>query len=79
MDEGIDGIREDFMRLVNKLRKRIEDLESERAGLLEEVTELRQKADEKVETLESDVERLRNEREALKDILGFAEMVTEKP
>jgi len=79
MDEGIEGIREGFMVLLKSLRKRIEELETERAGLLEEVTELRQKADEKVESLESEVEKLKKEREALKDILGFAEIVAEKP
>jgi len=67
------------MVLLKSLRKRIEELETERAGLLEEVTELRQKADEKVESLESEVEKLKKEREALKDILGFAEIVAEKP
>ena len=79
MVEGIEAIREDFMRLLKNLRERIESLESERAGLLEEVTELRQKADEKVESLEKAVEKLKKEREALKDILGFAEVVAEKP
>lgn len=67
------------MRLVNRLRKRIDSLETERATLLEEVTELRQKADEKVDSLESEVEQLKREREALKEILGFAEIVAEKP
>lgn len=79
MDEGIEDVREDFMRLLKNLRERIDSLESERASLLGEVTELRQKADEKVDSLEKEVERLKKEKEALKEILGFAEVVSEKP
>jgi uncharacterized coiled-coil DUF342 family protein len=57
------------MVTLRELREKIENLESEKARLLEEVETLRKEAEEKAAALECEVAVLREEAEELKNML----------
>jgi len=57
------------MVTLTNLREKIENLENEKARLLEEVEKLRKEAEEKAAALECEVAMLREEAESLKKML----------
>ena len=57
------------MVTLKDLREKIENLENDKARLLEEVDKLRKEAEEKVTALEYEVNLLREEAESLKKML----------
>jgi len=58
------------MQTLRELRERIARLESEKAALLAEVEELREKVKLKASSLEDEVTQLRQEAESLREMLG---------
>ncbi len=73
MVNQLKGVEEGFMKLLRDLRKKIEALENEKAGLLAEVENLKKAAEAKASKLESEVNNLRDEVKALKELLGETE------
>jgi vacuolar-type H+-ATPase subunit I/STV1 len=67
----INEVKAGLTQTLRILRKRIGTLESERAGLLEEASELRKTAELRANTLEDEVHDLREELKSLKDLLGY--------
>ena len=65
----------EFMELLRNLRKKIQTLEKEKAGLLTEIESLKEKAQARAHELENDVTVLRKEVKALEKLLN----VKEKP
>ncbi len=61
------------MQTLRSLRKKIDDLESEKANLLEEIEKLRKVGEEKANALEQEVAALRKEMESLKELVGNLE------
>ena len=59
------------MSTLRDLRKKISNLESEKADLLAELEELREKAETKATNLEDEVAQLREEAESLKEMLNI--------
>ena len=68
--ERIKGIREGFAETLATLRGRIRMLETERAGVLGEVDELKRDAESRADALEAEVERLREEVKSLRELFG---------
>lgn len=66
----IEGIREEFMQLLEDLREKIKALEKEKASLLAEIAELREKAEAKIGKLEGEIAELRKGRDSLKRLLS---------
>jgi len=62
-----------FMELLRNLRKKIEKLEKEKAGLLAEIESLKEKGEAKASELENDVTTLRREVRALEKLLNVKE------
>ncbi len=62
-----------FMELLRNLRKKIETLEKERAGLLAEIESLKEKGEAKARELENEVTMLRKEVKALETLLNVKE------
>ena len=73
MVEEIKGIKRRLVHTLGDLRKKIENLKSERAELLDEIEELKRAGEEKASTLEKEVSSLREEIESLKEMLGDLE------
>ena len=63
------------MGLLRNLREKIETLEKEKAGLLTEIKNLKEKGEAKARDLENEVTKLRKEVKALEELLN----VKEKP
>ncbi len=61
------------MQTLRNLRKKIDNLESEKASLLEEIEKLKKVGEEKAEALEQEVATLRKEMESLKELVGNLE------
>ena len=59
------------MQTLRSLRDKIAELESEKAILLAELEELREKAETKATSLEEEVAQLREEAESLKEMLDI--------
>jgi len=66
-----------FMELLRNLRKKIETLEKEKAGLLAEIEGLKEKGEAKAHDLENEVTVLRKEVKALEKLLNIKEKNTE--
>ena len=58
------------MSSLKKLRKKIESLESEKAGLLDEIETLKKAAKAKADSLENEVAALKEEVKAFKELLS---------
>jgi len=65
-----------FMELLGNLRKKIETLEKEKAGLLAEIEGLKEKGEAKAGELENEVTMLRKEVKALEKLLNVKEKNT---
>jgi len=65
-----------FMELLRNLRKKIETLEKEKAGLLAEIDGLKEKGEMKAHELENEVTTLRKEVRALERLLNVKEKNT---
>lgn len=61
------------MKTLRSLREKIEKLEGEKAGLLDEIENLRKAGEEKATALEEEVTTLRKEVESLKKLVGSLE------
>lgn len=61
------------MRTLRDLCERIKTLETERVNLMIEVEKLKKIADSKLDTLESEVNTLREQVKALAELLDYAE------
>lgn len=61
------------MQTLRSLRKKIDNLESEKANLLEEIEKLKKAGEEKADALEQEVATLRKEMESLKELVGNLE------
>jgi predicted nucleic acid-binding Zn-ribbon protein len=61
------------MSTLRSLRERIEELESEKADLMAELVDLREKAETKAVSLEEEIAQLREEAESLKEMLDILE------
>lgn len=70
MVEQLRGVEDGLMTVLRELRKKIEALENERAGLFAEVENLKKVAEAKAGKLENEVSKLREEVKALKELLG---------
>ena len=68
--ERIKGIREGFAQTLATLRGRIRMLETERAGVLGEMDELKMAAKSRADALEAEVEQLREEVKSLRELFG---------
>jgi hypothetical protein len=68
--ERIKGIREGFAQTLTTLRGRIRMLETERAGVLGEMDELKRVAESRADALEDEVEQLRKEVRSLRELFG---------
>ena len=68
-------IHEGFTKTLRSLHEKIRMLETERWGLLVEIESLKKVAQSRASTLESEVNRLREELRSLKDLLGASEDV----
>jgi len=65
-----------FMELLRNLREKIETLEKEKAGLLAEIENLKEKGEAKARDLENEVKALRKEVKALEILLSAKEKST---
>ena len=68
--ERIKGIREGFTQTLATLRDRIRMLETERAGVLGEMDELKRDAESRADALEAEVQQLREEVKSLRELFG---------
>jgi len=68
--ERIKGIREGFSQTLATLRGRIRMLETERAGVLGEMDELKRDAESRADALEAEVQQLREEVKSLRELFG---------
>ena len=68
--ERIKGIREGFVQTLATLRGRIRMLETERAGVLGEMDELKRDAESRADALEDEVRQLREEVKSLRELFG---------
>jgi hypothetical protein len=68
--ERIKGIREGLAQTLATLRSRIRMLETERAGVLGEVDELKRDAESRADALEDEVRQLREEVRSLRELFG---------
>jgi septal ring factor EnvC (AmiA/AmiB activator) len=71
--EKIKVIREGLMQTLKTLREKIKTLETERAGLMVEIEELKKLAESRADALEDEINQLREEIRSLKELLGSAE------
>jgi uncharacterized coiled-coil DUF342 family protein len=71
--EEIRHIEEGLVQTLKQLRQRIETLQSQKTDLLNEIDELKKKAENKAETLEDELSSLKEEVESLKKLLGYTE------
>jgi predicted nucleic acid-binding Zn-ribbon protein len=70
MIEEIKGIEKGLMQTLRNVREKIEKLESEKAGLLAEIENLRKVGEDRAVALEREVAMLRKEVESMKKLLG---------
>lgn len=68
--QALKDVEREFMQLLRNLRKKIETLEREKAGLLAEIESLKEKGEAKARELENEVMMLRKEVEALETLFG---------
>jgi uncharacterized coiled-coil DUF342 family protein len=73
----IRDVEVNLVELKEDLRKIITDLEGEKAALLDEIAEIRDKLNAKVTTLKSEVDDLRKEKEMLQELIGSESEVEE--
>ena len=66
----VKEIQQGFTQTLRVLRKKIMKLETEQAGLLEEIEEFKRAAESRANALETEVNRLRQELKSLRDLLG---------
>ena len=66
---ALETFRVDIMQLAEDLRERIETLERERARLLGELEGIKEQLNTKANSLESEVDRLRKEKEMLQRLM----------
>jgi len=66
--QALKDVEREFIQLLRKLRKKIETLEKEKAGLLAEIESLKEKGEAKACELENEVTMLRKEVEALETL-----------
>jgi chromosome segregation ATPase len=66
---ALETFRVDIMQLAEDLRERIESLERERARLLGELEGIKDQLNTKANSLESEVDRLRKEKEMLQRLM----------
>jgi predicted nucleic acid-binding Zn-ribbon protein len=66
--QALKNLEREFMQLLRDLRKKIETLEKEKAGLLAEIESLKEKGEAKAQKLENEVTMLRKEVEALETL-----------
>ncbi|MCW4045352.1 MAG: hypothetical protein NWE94_07545 [Candidatus Bathyarchaeota archaeon] len=74
--ERIGAVQAGLTRTLRILRERMRILETERAGLIMEIEELKKGAELRVDALEGEVKQLREELLALKELLGAVEQAT---
>jgi septal ring factor EnvC (AmiA/AmiB activator) len=77
--ERIKDVREELMQTLKSLREKIQMLETERKTLLDEVESLRKAAESRVTSLEGEVNQMREEAKALKELLGANDNVPVQP
>ena len=73
---ALEDTEREFMKLLRNLRKKIEKLEKEKAGLLAEIKSLKEKGETKARELENEVTMLRKEVKALETLLDVKEKNT---
>lgn len=71
--DALKNTERKFIELLRNLRKKIETLEKEKAGLLAEINDLKEKGEEKARELENEVVVLRKEVKALETLLDVKE------
>jgi len=76
--QALKNTEKKFMELLRKLRKKIETLEKEKAGLLAEIEALKEKGEVKARELENEVTTLRKEVKALETLLNVKEKNTKQ-
>ena len=69
----VKEIKKGFTRTLRVLRERIQMLETDRAGLMGEIEELKRAAESRANALETEVNRLREELKSLRELLGANE------
>lgn len=77
--EVIKALEGEIVRLVEDLRKSITVLQEERSMLLKEIAKLRKRAEGKITELESEIDKLRKEKEMLQELLGPPKKRKTKP
>ncbi len=68
--ERILDLRRKLMQTLKALREKIEALERERAGLMNEIETLRKLAETRAAALEAEVGQMREDAKSLRDLLG---------
>ncbi|MDH5624267.1 MAG: hypothetical protein OEY39_07360 [Candidatus Bathyarchaeota archaeon] len=68
--QALKNLEREFMQLHRNLRKKIETLEKEKAGLLAEIEGLKEKGEAKARELENEVTTLKKEVEALETLFN---------
>ncbi|MFA5366095.1 MAG: hypothetical protein WC325_13010 [Candidatus Bathyarchaeia archaeon] len=71
MIERLNEIRSGFKQNLDKLRRNLEMLESERSGVLFEIEAVKKDAESKAVGLETEISQLREDITSLKEILGL--------
>ena len=66
-------VKEGLMQTLVNLREKIKTLETERANLMVKIENLRKVAESRADTLENEVNELREEARSFRDLLGYAE------
>ena len=75
---ALKNTEKEFVELLRDLRKKIETLETEIAGLLAEIGSLKEKGEAKARELENEVTVLRKEVKALEIVLDVKEKTRNK-
>jgi predicted RNase H-like nuclease (RuvC/YqgF family) len=76
--DALKNTEKKFMELLRNLRKKIEKLEKEKAGLLAEIDGLKEKGEAKAHELENEVTILRKEVKTLEKLLNAKEKTRNK-
>jgi regulator of replication initiation timing len=69
----IKTVKEGLMQTLVNLREKLKTLETEKANLMIEIENLRKVAESRADTLENEVNELREEARSFRDLLGYAE------
>ncbi len=72
--DRVGEIREGLVQTLRTLRERINMLETERGSLLLEIEKIKKAAETRADNLETEISDLRKEIEAMKELLGSAEL-----